>query len=156
MRSGESKPADLEKIVAAILAAPKLIDSPIRWRQKNRNDYVISRLRVKCPDFPSARLTLIIGVQFTRLPLKVSFSLFLGNERIYSLDTNPRRSHNNGRGLGSVKGTHWSTYPCTHVVEDDRDLLYQQWFTEFMARAKIKFIGRYRPPPYEPKQLGML
>lgn len=73
-------------------------------------------------------------------------------ERIFSLDVNPARTHNNQTGE-SVSITHWIRWPCDVVEANTRDLVHQQWFGEFLQRANITFLGAYDRPPYLPEQM---
>lgn len=77
-------------------------------------------------------------------------------KRIFALDVNPARTHNN-KDLGmSVSCSHWTTWPCEVVEPDDRDLFHQQWLNQFLDRANISFLGRYDRPPYLVEQMDLL
>jgi hypothetical protein len=93
--------------------------------------------------------------QRKHLPQKASFTLLLGDVRIFSLDVEPRRWHKNRRTLGTVGVTHWHTWPCEEAEPDNRTMSHKEWFWEFLQRSKTSFTGRYRKPPYEPEQLGL-
>jgi len=75
---------------------------------------------------------------------------------MFSLDTNPGRTHNNRDGKPSVSVSHWSRWPGAKVEPDDRDLPHRQWLYEFLVRARISYAGRYRPPPFEQEQMAFL
>ncbi len=87
-----------------------------------------------------------------KLPRKCSFMLLFG-ERIYSLDVNPGRFHNNKTGKSAVATTHWSGWPCDIAEPDPRDQMHVQWFNEFLGRTNISFFGKYERPPYTAEQL---
>lgn len=89
-----------------------------------------------------------------RLPRKAGFLLVYG-ERIFALDVNPGRAHNNRTARRVVTETHWTTWPCDSADEDSRDLMHVQWFHEFLSRANIQFFGTYERPPYMSEQLSM-
>lgn len=78
--------------------------------------------------------------------------MLLFGERIFALDVNPARTHNNRTGV-IVSGTHWTTWPCDIAELDKRDLMHQQWFGMFLERAKISFLGKYERPPYMAEQM---
>jgi hypothetical protein len=90
-----------------------------------------------------------------RSPKKCSFSLIMG-DRIFALDVNPGRTHNNKAAAVSVNVTHWQRWPNEEVDPDNRDLIHVQWWAEFLTRANISFLGRYDRPPYLPEQLEMI
>ena len=91
---------------------------------------------------------LILAAHLYRLPRKYSFTLLLGSERVFSLDVNPARMHNNRAARVRVECTHWTKWPCEEVEPDDRDLVHKQWFHEFCARGGIAFTGSYESPPF--------
>jgi hypothetical protein len=81
------------------------------------------------------------------VPRKYGFTLLLG-ERVFSLDVNPARMHNNRDTRELVSCTHWTTWPCRKAQPDDRTFNHKQWFREFCLRARIAFSGDYNDPPY--------
>jgi hypothetical protein len=89
-----------------------------------------------------------------KLPRKCTFALIYG-ERILGLDVNPARVHNIKMAATKVSVSHWRVWPCDVAEPDDRDLIHVQWFSRFMERAGIDFIGLYEGPPYMADQLGM-
>ncbi len=89
-----------------------------------------------------------------REPKKCSFALIYG-ERIFTLDVNPARTHNNKTGEKSVAVTHWTRWPCTLAEPDNRDQLHEQWFRNFLDRTNISFLGMYERPPYMSEQMDM-
>lgn len=147
---------ELDSLIARILSAEKEISGDMRWSSAGRADTATCRLRVICREYPRAYLRLILTINRRKLPQKAGFSLLLGDKRVFSLDVEPRRWHNNGAGLGSVRVTHWSAWPCDKVDADDRRLSHREWFAEFVDRSRSKFAGRYRKPPYEPEQLKLI
>lgn len=82
--------------------------------------------------------------------------MLLFGERIFALDVNPARTHNNRAASKVVAVTHWQRWPCDVAEPDPRDQEHVRWFGEFLSRANISFFGKYERPPYMPEQLGML
>lgn len=146
----------LDNLIRQILSAPKEVVGGLHWSTTNRADTAVCKRRVVCRDFPKAYLRLVLTVNRRKLPHKGSFTLLLGDKRIFCLDVEPRRWHNNGAGFGSVRATHWSVWPCRFAEQDDRRLSHREWFDEFNKRAHASFTGRYRKPPYEPEQMKLL
>jgi hypothetical protein len=149
-------PPEIDSLIGTLLAADKRITDSIGWKSNGRADYSASTLRVVCPSEPKAVLRLVMTAQRWNLPQKASFTFLLGNLRIFSLDVEPRRCHKNRRTLGTVGVTHWHTWPCDEAEPDDRIMTHKEWFWEFLQRSRTTFTGRYRKPPYEPEQLGLL
>lgn len=147
---------EIDSLIAAILAAEKRIIGVIGWKINGRADYSVSSLRVVCSREPKAVLRLVMTAQRRNLPQKASFTLLLGSLRIFSLDVEPRRCHKNRTTLGTVGVTHWHTWPCDEAEPDNRTMPHKEWFWEFLQRSRTTFTGRYRKPPYEPEQLGLL
>jgi hypothetical protein len=146
---------ELDALVEQILTAEKEISGSMRWSKVGRADYATCRLRVICRSHPRAYLRLVLTAKTRWLPQKSSFTLLFGDNRIFSLDVEPRRSHNNGL-LGKVKCTHWATWPCTVVEPDDRQQTHRAWFDDLLKRSNSIFVGRYRFPPYEPEQMQLI
>lgn len=155
---GDNPPSETElnSLIQRILAADKEISGAMRWSSSGKADYSSCRLRVICKEVPKAYLRLILTVNRRKLPQKAGFTLLLGDKRIFSLDVEPRRWHNNGNGFGSVRVTHWSSWPCGFVEADERQLSHREWFLEFLRRSNSTFTSRYRKPPYEPEQLRLI
>jgi hypothetical protein len=122
----------------------------MNWRDGNHGDYASCDLRVIAPSNPVWRLRLSMTAHVRRLPRKCSFMLIYG-ERIFALDVNPARSHNNLSGE-CIRVTHWTRWPCDVVEPDERDLQHTRWFGEFLERTNISFLGKYERPPYMPEQ----
>lgn len=128
------------------------------WKGGGRVDYVRCDLKCFCKDIPDANLKITLTSQTTLLPTKSSFTILMGSQRIFSLDTEPRRCHSNQKTLGSfskkrvVNTTHWTRYPCIDVIEDDRKLGHRAWFYAFLMKANAEFSGAYRGPRFKPEQ----
>ncbi len=88
--------------------------------------------------------------------MRSSFAL-LFTERILGLDVNPGLTHTNkiGGSRTTVRGTHWTKWPCNEAEPDLRNLEHQQWFNHFLQAANISFVGRYDHPPYLPEQVEL-
>lgn len=125
------------------------------WREGSNGDYCICRLPVFAPARPEFNMRLDMTAHISREPKKCSFSLIMG-DRIFALDVNPGRIHNNRAASVIVKTTHWQRWPNKEVDPDARDLFHVQWWNEFLMRANISFMGRYERPPYLPEQLEMI
>lgn len=151
-----SVPPEIDSLIQSILEAEKHITDSVGWKSVGRADYSSSTLRVVCPTEPKAVLRLVMTAERRHLPQKAGFTLLLGNYRIFSLDANPRRCHKNRKTLGTVGVTHWHTWPCEDAEPDNRAMSHREWFWEFLQRSNTTFKGRYRKPPYEPEQLGLL
>ena len=138
-----------------MLRTPKEIRDSIRWDDKNHQDYVVSKLPVYAPEMPHFRLRLDLQVHVRNLPMRSCFTLIM-SERIFSLDVNPGMNHINriGGKRVTVKGTHWTKWPCDLAEPDNRTLEHQQWFNHFLQAANISFFGGYEFPPYLPEQIG--
>lgn len=78
--------------------------------------------------------------------------MLIYGQRIFALDVNPARTHNNQTGE-IVRVTHWTTWPCDVAEADLRDQVHVRWFGEFLERANISFLGKYERPPYMPEQI---
>jgi hypothetical protein len=141
-----------------VIASRKIVSGRMIWSYGSRIDYVRCDLRCICEDVPDANLKITLTSQTSILPMKSSFTISMGGQRIFSLDTNPRRSHSNNKTLGSfskkhvVNITHWTRYPCTNVVEDVRKLTHRAWFDAFLMKANAEFNGTYRGPRFKPEQ----
>lgn len=143
------------KAVREFLAAPKICRSAVRWRKsRNHSDYLISVLKVDHDLGQRYKSRVLLGSHIYFWPRKYTFALLLNNTRIYSLDVCQRRSHNN-LFTGSVKCTHWSVYPCTVVVPDDREQIHVRWLDEFFSRCNIRHQGRYNAPIHDKEQLRL-
>lgn len=149
-----TKRAGFENTVEEVLAAPKVISTSMNWRDGQHDDYVTCDLPVFVPTMPQARIRLSMSAHIRKLPRKCMFTLIYGG-RIFSLDVNPARSHNNRTGSIRVATTHWTHWPCEEVEADPRDLIHVQWFQEFLSRTNIMFYGKYERPPYLPEQMEM-
>ncbi len=123
------------------------------WRDKGHGDYSICDLRVIAPSNPIWGLRLSMTAHVRMLPRKCGFTLIYG-QRIFSLDVNPSRIHNNRTGE-SIETSHWTTWPCDIAEADNGDKIHVQWFGEFLGRANIIFQGKYVRPPYLPEQAGL-
>ena len=148
--------AKIESLIFAVIAAEKQILGPMRWRTKERPDYSSCRMMVFCPEYPQVYLRLAMVTERRRLPQKSSITLLFGRYRIFSLDTEPRRWHNNRGLLGSVRVTHWHSWPCVAAIPDDRSLPHKEWFDAFLSKSNSKYDGYYKGPPYEPEQLVLI
>ena len=135
-----------EQVIALILEDEKTIGRAIRWSKGGRKDYTRCSLPIHCKTWPSLRLYLALTALTHGYPRKSNFTLLLNGERILSLDVEPKRGHTNPMGT-RVHGTHWHCWPCDTAERDDRVLPHQQWFADFLKRARIEFTGRYRVPP---------
>ena len=95
---------------------------------------------------------MVLTAHARRTPPKYSFTLLLGNVRVFALDVNPARVHINmvaGKKI-SVGTTHWHTWPCDIADEDNRNLSHRQWLNEFCHRCKILTAGlSCAKPPFE-------
>lgn len=120
------------------------------WRDKGHGDYSTCDMKVIAPSSPVWNLRLAMTAHVRKLPRKCTFSLIYG-QRIFALDVNPARMHNNQTGE-VVDVTHWTKWPCDIAERDNRDLYHVQWFNEFLRRANITFHGIYERPPYLPEQ----
>lgn len=121
------------------------------WRDISNGDYAACDMKVIAPSNPGWRLRLSMQAHVRRLPRKCAFTLIYG-ERIFSLDVNPARAHNNKTGE-VIRDSHWTIWPCDVAEADPRDLMHVQWFGEFMKRANISFMGKYERPPYIAEQM---
>jgi len=144
-----------ERTVEEVLAAPKAISTSMNWRDGQHDDYVTCHLPVFVPTMPQARVRLSMTAHVRKLPRKCTFLLVYGS-RIFGLDVNPARSHNNRTAVQRVACTHWTRWPCEEVEPDQRDLMHNQWFNEFLTRTNISFYGKYERPPYLPEQVDIL
>jgi len=140
--------------VARILSEPKVIYDSVAWRDSVHGDYASSDLRVIVPSETRARVRLMMTAHTRRLPRKCGFLLVYG-ERIFALDVNPGRAHNNKTAKRIITSSHWTTWPCDVAEQDLRDMLHVQWFTEFLTRTNTQFLGKYERPPYMSEQLNM-
>jgi hypothetical protein len=144
-----------EKTVEEVLLAPKAIQTSMNWRDGQHGDYVTCDLPVFVPTMPQARVRLSMTAHVRKLPRKCTFLLIYG-ERIFALDVNPARAHNNRTAALLVECSHWTRWPCEEVEPDHRDLIHHQWFNEFLTRTNISFYGKYERPPYLPEQVDIL
>lgn len=148
-------PVGFQKTVDDLLAMPKVISTPMNWRDGQHGDYVSCELPVFVPTMPQARVRLSMTAHVRKLPRKCSFLLIYG-QRIFALDVNPARAHNNKTGEPIVAGSHWTRWPCEIAEPDPRDLIHIQWFQEFLSRTNITFYATYERPPYLPEQVDIL
>lgn len=138
-----------------VLRSPKEIRESVDWKFQNHPQYVECKLPVTLPDKPWFNVLLAMTAHVNRQPQKAGFTLIF-NERIFALDVNPAMIHNNRDGSGAIDGTHWTLWPCDNVELDNREMIHQQWFNQFLQRANINFFGRYEAPPYRPEQITFL
>jgi hypothetical protein len=156
-RNGASRLIEtaFNKTVEETLRTPKVIQDSMDWRDGAHPDYAACDLAVFAPQMPHLRLRLSMTAHVRKLPRKCTFQLIFGS-RIFALDVNPARTHNNRTASLKVDKTHWQTWPCEVAEPDRRDMIHVQWFNEFLTRAHITFLGRYERPPYMAEQLEMM
>jgi hypothetical protein len=146
---------DFAELVQTALSLPKVIQDSTDWREGRHPEYSECDLPVFVPGMPSLRVRLHMTAHMRKEPRKCGFTLILGR-RIFSLDVNPARIHNNKTLAEKVACSHWTTWPCEVAEPDARDLYHQQWFGEFLRRANTSFFGRYDRPPYLVEQLDLI
>lgn len=147
--------AEFQRVVDDILGRQKVIHESMDWADKAHGDYVTCNMPVVVPEKPQFHLRLTLTAHLLRKPRKCSFILLLGGERIFALDVNPAAIHNNRDASGIVDCSHWTRWPCKKAEPDNRDLLHQQWWNEFLSRSNTDFYGRYDRPPYTAEQRDM-
>jgi hypothetical protein len=142
--------ADFASKVAAFIDLPKSAVRGYRWRGKSHGEYIETRFGVSGMIAGKRRIIgeVILTAHRYRRPAKYSFVLRHRNEAVLRLDVDSGRTHTNPVTLQVVRATHWHVWPCIDAELDDRSLGHQEWFREFLGRAKIDFPFKYLPPPY--------
>jgi len=134
------------------LNSPKFVEGPLRYNKKNKN-HNIAQASVRCPEFPDLNIRLLTQHHVTRIPRKFNIILLVNNERVFSIDVNPGRTHTNPNDLKTtrvIRGTHWQIYPHPEIaIADNIDRTHQQWVSEFLRNTNITMAGGYTAPAFE-------
>lgn len=148
---------EYRRALADFLNSPKQCAAQMRWRgSKNRSDYFIAQLRVTHANSPRIRARIMLHSHVYFEPRKYSFSLLYGLQRIVSLNIYPRRGHTNLLQRRTIRSTHWSYYPLSDVIPDDRSLSHRNWLDKFCEKCNIIFSGSYSSPVHDEEQLRFL
>ena len=151
-------PVDREfrRVLKEFLNAPKECVRTVRWRSsRNHSDYQVCQLPVLHALTPSVRARLVLQSHLYFEPRKYMFALLYSRTRVLSLDVGPRRSHTNLLNKRTVKSSHWSYYPCTEVMPDERLMNHREWLDIFFQKCNISFRGSYYRPPHDKEQLRL-
>lgn len=129
----------------------------MRWRQGSHKFYQEASLPIEVEGRPELNGRIALTAHIARIPRKYGFALLLGSEAALRLDVNPGSTHFDPVSLKSVGGTHWQPWPGSRAIEDERDFNHLGWFNEFVTKTNVRYIGSYRPPPYEGgEQIGLI
>lgn len=143
-----------EDAVSEFMAAQKIVDRKLRWRNKGHPDYTEARTAIRVPDRSDLNGEIKILVHKLKDPRKYSFSVIFRRKRVFGLDIAPDRTHYNIGDLEVIHGTHWHIWPNIDAIPDSRSLGYCRWLDEFLKKAKISYLFPCKPPSYG-EQLGL-
>jgi hypothetical protein len=138
--------SEFDDLVADFLVREKKLLTRHRWRGQSRADYATIRAVVAVPGVSYAG-RLVVTAHRLRMPAKYCFSLLLRGERVFALDVNPSRFHQNLLVRASVNVTHWQVWPKMEADIDNREMAFASWFYEFMQRANVSYRFRALAPP---------